>query len=412
MNGVNNLEPFSLTSFRQMATVGSTADVNIITEFGRMGSYNSAPNSPQWSGVLRFKITRSLVPQPATALANLGAADTGSSQTLADFLSWGTGTFPADHYMLVIWNHGQGYRAYALSGATTYSSSPTQSPFRSISNDDLHHSKLYMRDVEDVLAAQVRSSPALGGRKIDIVGFDACLMAMVENSYALRNVAKYMVASEELEPGLGWRYDDWLSQLNKNPSMDALTLGKEIVESYRGVYGDDSRPGADPNTTMSLSDLSQAGDQKSALASSITALANVLITTLPIQMEVIKAARAACPEYAPNPFGDGKDYFSHIDMGCFAQNVAVRTKDSATKRAANEVLDAIRAEVQDNYVGAARRGFGSAGLAIYFPINASAYKSDAYAENGYEKTNKNHPVEFVQNERWTDFLHAYWSRVP
>jgi hypothetical protein len=411
INGVNDLEPYSLTSFQQMAKIGSTQDVNIVTEFGRLGTYNSAPNSPQWSGVLRFKITKGLVPGPTTAIANLGTADMGSPQTLADFLAWGTATFPASHYMLVIWNHGQGYRAYAMSGASAFSSSPSQSPFRSISTDDLHHSKLYMRDVEDVLAGVVASG-ALAGRKFDIVGFDACLMAMVENSYALRSVSKYMVASEELEPGLGWRYDDWLGQLTANPSQDGLALGKQLIDSYRRTYGDNTVPGADPNTTMSLSDLSKDGDAAGDLAGSVSSFAQALITALPSELDIVKSARAACPEYAPNSFGDGRNYFLHIDLGCFAQNVASKTKNQTTKRAAEQVLQAISSEIDADYVGAARQSFGSTGLAIYFPSTGAAYTADPYAEAGYEKNNTNHPVEFVQNELWTDFLHAYWQRVP
>lgn len=42
--------------------------------------------------------------------------------------------------------------------------------------------------------------------KIDVLGFDACLMSMYEIGSVLAPYANYLLASELLEPGTGWDY--------------------------------------------------------------------------------------------------------------------------------------------------------------------------------------------------------------
>lgn len=198
-------------------------------------------------------------PLPKNALEDIGEANTGDGKTLADFVVWGRQKFPARHFMLVIWGHGQGWRFFIKSlakrqrlvarsrgfetkdsadslraaavqvrngngvAAATGQTAPFRSApgdaYRSASNDETNQDVLYNREIEDALKA------ALNGERLDIIGFDACLMAMVETSYALRDVAAYLVGSEELEPGPGWKYDDVLAAIVANPGQDAKTLG-------------------------------------------------------------------------------------------------------------------------------------------------------------------------------------------
>jgi hypothetical protein len=43
-------------------------------------------------------------------------------------------------------------------------------------------------------------------RKLDLVGFDACLMSNMAALNKFKDVAKVSLGSEELEPGAGWDY--------------------------------------------------------------------------------------------------------------------------------------------------------------------------------------------------------------
>lgn len=399
LNADNNLEFFALANFRQMAQVANTDRVNIVVQFDRIAKY--AHTTPDWSNTLRFRITNAMEPLPNSAIEDIGEADMGSGATLQAFIEWSMRRYPARRYMLVLWDHGQGWRAdpktMMLRGAT-----PTASPYRTISNDETNNSKLYLHDVQDAVRAAMR------GRRLDVIGFDACLMAMVESAYAFRDLADVMVGSQELEPGFGWRYDWWLQNLVDNPNMDSRALGKVIVAQYQNAYGVPGTPSYDPETTLSAFDLREMP----TLIQSLDALAKSLTTTPSTDFKMVIDARNACPVYAPNAFSDGKEYFFHIDLGCFADELGRTSPSSPLAHSARAVKSHISAGTFANYIGSDRRTYGSNGLAIYFPPSKQAYANDLYAENGYEKSNTFKTVEFVQKTAWPDFLKLYFERVP
>ena len=68
--------------------------------------------------------------------------------------------------------------------------------------------------------------------QIDIIGFDACLMAQLEVFTAVAPHARYSLASEEVEPALGWAYAAILDQLIEDPGMDGAELSRSFVEIY------------------------------------------------------------------------------------------------------------------------------------------------------------------------------------
>jgi hypothetical protein len=452
MNGHNNLEDDIPVNFRQMAAVGSTAQVNIIAQVAKLG--NGTGGQPWRDKVFRYRISQNMMFSPTTAIATLGRTDMGDPATLKDFLKWGATNYPADHYMLVMWGHGQGYRmemltvglqhrlnvlqgmdARALPGdlhaftaahahidgiapihaptsavtapATAHlnlnllsGSTPSVSPYRTVSSDDVFGSKLYMSDLQAVLRDETTNDANFHG-KLALLGFDACLMAMIENAYAFRDVAQIMVASQDLDPGAGWSYRPWLSALTQQPNSDPATIGKSIVDSFAAAYGD-----VDGTTTMSEIDLSKAN----TLALATSQLAQTMIAALPGALADISAARAGCPYYAPDPFSDGHDYFYHIDLGCFVDGLA-NAHDAALKSAAAQTRHDLKAAVLRSYAGSDRVSFGSNGLCIYFPATLSEFNGDLYAENGYVKANLIHPVEFVHTLSWSDFLSAYYASV-
>jgi hypothetical protein len=263
---------------------------------------------------------------------------------------------------------------------------------RAVSNDDTSGDKLYNREVADALRE------ALDGRKLDIVGFDACLMGTIEIAYGLRETASVMVASEELEPGDGWDYSDWLAELQTRPDMDARDLGKIMVSSYQKHYEQ-----RDKATTLSAVDLSKVH----LLADAITDTARALIASVPSELEAIKSSRRACRTYAPG-------YGLHpLDWWCFARELARRAPNAAVKKAAEKSVDLQSTVVIANYAGADRRGnYGSYGTTIYFPETRQLFEADP-DHNAYVKgAQVIFPVEFVQQHDWPSFLENYFRLVP
>jgi hypothetical protein len=449
VDGDNNLEEAALADFVEMSRVGSTDAVNVVVQLDRIGKYVTAEHElfPFWTQTLRFRVTKGQWPAPDSTPKNydIGEANMGDGKTLGDFVAWARATFPARRYALIISDHGQGWRGVLLpteaARAVIYrggadplrppradettafpSRVPVGSPFRAVSFDETNADKLYNRELQESLAK------VLGGEKVDLVGFDACLMAMVETGYAMRGVASVLVGSEELEPGTGWQYDDWLSELTRNPGMDGRALGKLLVDSYRRRYGTPNDNGRmNPQVTLSATDLTGF----EAFAAAISALAKSMTEKLDAEKQNIKAARDACSVYAPNALGDKRNYFFHVDLVRFCEQLIARTRDREIRDRAQAVRDMIKAAVLHNYAGAERRGaFGSHGLAIYFPPSRTAYEHDWLHEGGYEnaRTRKRgggakndtgrraeaegqpvFPVEFVENHYWADFLHTYFK---
>jgi hypothetical protein len=365
----------------------------------------------------------------------------GDGKVLTNFVKWAKDGFPAKRYALIVWDHGQGYRGVIpptkevlalIAGAKSNqpgTRSPAEdvtvafpfksglgSPLRTASNDETDKDKLYNAETKQAL------QEALNGQKLNVLGYDACLMAMVETGYAMREVADVLVGSEDLEPGAGWQYDDWLKILANTPAMDGPALGKVLVDSYKNRYATPAglsvpQPELEtlPDTTQSAIDLSKM----EGLADAITVLAKSMMGKFAAENQNIKAARDSCKMFAPDPLRDGRDYFFHIDMARFCEQLMARTQDPELKAQAKAVRDLILTSVLRSYAGAERQGdYGSNGLAIYFPPNNSTYKGDLFAERGYENSRTLlpgeslpiFPVEFVQKHYWADFLHVYFAR--
>lgn len=391
LNAKNDLEPFAFPNLNQMASIGSTPEVNLVVEMGRP-KVHWEHGFGAWSKTLRFHVQKGMQPVEAQAVEDLGDTNMGDARTLAAFVAWGREKYPAKRTMLVIWNHGQGWRLPRPDGAPPRPEGPVvQGGYRSVSNDDDTGDKLYNRAIQDAL------TELLGDERIDVISFDACLMAMVETAYALRDVAKVMVASEELEPGSGWDYRSWLKPLvAARGDVDAEGLGRLMVEGMRATYGDLDE------TTLSSVRL----DRAAALGAAISRFADAAIPHLTAaNARAFREARDACSVY-----GEAQGMHS-IDLGLYMQRIAASPLDAAVRDRAGDVLTALDACVADNYASALRdKGFGSNGLAIYFPQDARAHQRDV-DNDGYDPKNTLYPVEFVQKERWAAFLHAHLEVV-
>jgi hypothetical protein len=108
LNADNNLEEFGIIDFNEMAKVGSTDAVNVIVQMDRIGKYITT--KPQWTQTLRFRVTKGMSAIPKNAFADLGEVNMGSGESLRDFVKFCQQQYPADHYFLIIWDHGQGWR--------------------------------------------------------------------------------------------------------------------------------------------------------------------------------------------------------------------------------------------------------------------------------------------------------------
>jgi Clostripain family len=400
MNSKNDLENAGIQNFLEMASVPDTPNIRVVVEMGRPSSHIDNRYGA-WSGIRLFTMRNGLTPESKNAdldLSTLGLDDMGSVQPVEKLLEWSLEHDPAEHYMLIIWNHGEGWRLQ-LSPTVNLIAASTQTPaaelppppasFRSISFDGDSKHFLYNRDLEETLRLW---RPKIA---IDVIGFDACLMSMIETSYAMRDVANVMVASEELEPGVGWPYKKWLSRAIMDKPSNSKVLSRIVVEAYRDRFGDIYK------TTLTAIDLKAIPE----FSRKFSAMTSEMIANLDAEKASIKSARDSMRNY-----GEDKGLYNSIDLGTFLVRYSASTRNSSIAGQAKTLVGLIdHSLVIENYASSRMIGdYGSTGLAFYFPVDRKRFIEDKPDNIGYDPSiHDNHAVEFVEREQWSKFLQAY-----
>lgn len=204
---------------------------------------------------------------------------------------------------------------------------------------------------------------------MDLIGFDTCLMATVDVARTFSDIGKYLVASEELEPGNGWLYSGWLGALAKDPDMDALGLGKAICDTYK--KGCEALETAD-NITLSVTNLSKVAE----LVKAYDAFgAQALVAASKDDGFFSKFGRlaAATENYGGNTKEQG--FTNMVDMGHLARQASSLLPDVS-----KQVLDALNACVEYKVAGSYRKE--STGLSCYYSYNGDAEDFGKYAALG------------------------------
>jgi len=351
----NNLESAGINDINEMEMVGSSSKVNIVVQADRIPNYDNSNDN--WTTTRRYYIMQDNDPFLINSQFNdLGELNMGDPQTLVDFASWAVTEYPAEKYLLVIWNHGGGFRSPAYS--------------KGIAQDDTSGKDIItMPDLEYALSA----ISVQMGKNIDIVGMDACLMAMTEVAYQIKDCADILVTSEENEPGDGWPYDTILAQLVSNPHISPEQLAADIVDKYIISYPYD-------NVTQSAIDLSYMDD----LAGQLSSMADSIRSdTLTSKDAYLNAA------YSSQHYSDY--YHDFIDLYDFCSKVYYYSNNFEVKAIALIVQqNLLNAVINSDYNGGILSG--SKGLSIYFPLY------NKYDSENYDDTN------FAQETKWDEML--------
>ncbi|MDL2229378.1 clostripain-related cysteine peptidase [Treponema sp. OttesenSCG-928-L16] len=211
---------------REIWSADVSENLNIVVETGGANAWQLDFVDPDTNQ--RWLITD----EQTILLDDAGLKNMSEGETLSDFITFASERFPADRYMLVLWDHGGG----TVSG--------------------------FAKD-ERFPGSGMMSIPELNqalntaGVVFDMIGFDCCLMSTAETAFMVEKYADYMVASQRTEPGNGWHYTPWINALSQNTSISTLELGQIIVDSYidecsDGYYGDE--------LTLSVIDLTYITD--------------------------------------------------------------------------------------------------------------------------------------------------------
>jgi hypothetical protein len=212
--------------------------------------------------------------------------------TLDSFIEFAQSSFPAERYALTLWDHGNGI-------------------FRE--GDDSERSFVGGMNLWELDKALDRSVKRTG-KKIDILGFDLCLLGQTETAYQVMPYANYLIASEKTEPGDGWDYKSVFARLNANPLISSVEMSRYLVTDYVATYsiGGNSNPSS---VTQAATDLTV---YQSEYIPALNDFARSLINHVYDYHKEIETARELSWYSKRN-----KD---HRDLGHFAKLIMVNDK--------------------------------------------------------------------------------------
>ena len=243
-DGNNNLDisqnntSFTIEDVHEFEDVGSTDRVKVVVALGSLKT----------GGIVKYYLVEkheNELPDSISSpvLQNLGTKDMSDPQTLRSFIEFAVSNYPADHYMLIVDDHGGGWRGVCVDEQNGAGDMMTLPELKGAIPDNVH---------------------------LDIIVFHACLMSMAEVAYELKDKADYMVASEFTLPMQSvLRPGEWYQALTQNPDMSAEELARKIVEA---VYHAGENKGK--TVHMAAIDLSKM----TALGSKVADFGNALVT--------------------------------------------------------------------------------------------------------------------------------------
>jgi hypothetical protein len=391
-DGNNNLASMAGHSFNSLQKVGSDENVNLV------GLYAQTGNTAQRGLIQKkedlpgeLKNSKLLFPNGE----DVGEKDMGDPATLKEFLEWGVKKYPAEHYAVVTWNHGAGFM-----GSMT---------------DDKSKHIIDNREMAGVL----NSVKEKIGKPVDVMDFNACLMGMAEVGYELKDGARYLVGSEEVEAGLRIPIPGLYGTTPQHKVMEDLKTGikargdvspEELSKLY--VFESEKQFGATMFTpTQSAVDLSKMDTVKNAA----DGLAGKLLEALekdPKKLVDLRKDIGKTQNYLKcDMFAE--PYIDHRDLGHFAKVIAEADHyGPEIKKAAQELREAVKgAVIAEEHTAESSQGNlmeHSTGMAVYLPKD---YGYDLPRKNpidnvpsggthGYEESS------FAKDTRWDEMLKA------
>ena len=405
----NSLAEFADMNIKDMsAGLARGSNVNILVQ------WDQPENNKTW----RYKVLPNGRIDAGSLSAEMGY---NPEKELIDSMKWATSNYPANHYAVDLWDHGSGVEDLEPATArnilkrhlNTHSwiqlpghrHATKISKTRGILYDDTQGTCLTNQGLSNAMSAM----KGMIGKKVDFVCMDACLMAMVEIAYQMKDSVETFVGSQQTIPGEGYPYTDFISALSqRSGDMTGKQLASTVISAYQNLY---TRKNPTPDFTLSAIDVTSINLLKDSINTFIAAVDACSKADAAQTKKMIITARKASTQFEMAEYIDLHSFYAGI-LGQIKKSspksYAILPKDPAkdyrlASPAYQKALSVLSSVIQDGinqiqtvvFQSASGSVFpGIKGLSIYYPKSGSLHSS-------YAKT------LFAQDTNWSKFIKTY-----
>ncbi len=320
----NDIEGDAIRDFEWLEQAGGSNDnISFVVLLDRIPGYDNTHGN--WNGSRIYNVTDdvSYTTIDSQLMVDLGEVDMADPNTLIDFITYCFDNFPAENYILDLWNHG--HAAYG------------------VIDDETSSSHFIVNDIQTAITTVLDASD----EEIDILSMDACNMNTIEVAWEMRNLSKYFIASEDSTNG--YHYKLIAERLKLNPGINASSFCKLMVDAYKDHY---------KNTYITcLSAINQT--KLLEIPAAINSFVSELITTLDAGFydNIFKLIRDISYEF----------YDGHwVDFISLIKNTQFFLDSPSLNQVAEELLDCLNQSVLYNWQHTGYFGRAN-GITIFMP---------------------------------------------
>lgn len=400
----NNLAPYATYNINDMSSgLATTTGLNVLVQWDKPSDKNT------W----RYKI----IPGGKIDAGTLTGSEMGynPAKEMVDSMKWVVNNYPANKYALILWNHGSGIEDFLPGSRSVESILTNQSNWLKFLPSEFSWRGILYDDSQSTCCTNQGLTLALGqikqliGHNIDLIAMDACLMAMTEIAYQIKDSVNLFVGSQQTIPGYGFPYSKFIKPLSLNPlKTNALQLAKNMISGYDAFYSTEEPT---PDYTLSAIDLTSINLIKQNIDQFITAVSNCSKIDSKTTKRIIVAARKASISFQMPEYIDLYSFYAAV-LGQIKKtspksalileqqkkkpstntSQTYKTKLNSLSTIVQDGINKISKVILQNATGSVYAG--AKGISIYYPSSGQIHSS-------YTKT------LFAQNTSWVKFIKTY-----
>ena len=239
-------------------------------------------------------------------MKDAGRMSMGDAKTLSSFLSYGISAAPAKRYIMILWDHGGG-------------------PVYGLCNDENYRDEsLSLEELKNGL------TKGLNGNKLDVIGFDCCLMNCVDLCSDLYGIADYSVLSQELVSGTGLDYDGWMGPIREDPRISSEKIATLMAETY---VAENARGRNASTATMTVI----ASEKMPAVMQAANGFSSALTSLMETNLAGVVRLREKLTSFGEFLDEDASDLVDVSDM-CDAFSALLPQESAELKEAAEQAI--------------------------------------------------------------------------